>query len=105
MPEKTPTATISFRANPDLLRLIDEAREPFGISSGEWVRGVVSAHLRSDKPDPNRETEIHSMLEHLAADQQLTRTGLMRLAYVLLTDRGTRSPEEAKGIVQRCFGD
>ena len=87
----------------DLLRLIDEAREPFGASPGEWVRGVVSNHLQSGRPDLDRESCVRSTLEQLVSEQQLTRSGLMRLASVLLTDRGTRSPANAKEIVQRCF--
>lgn len=41
------TEVVSFRAPPDLIRQIDEARKPFDAGRGEWVRGVVTAHLYS----------------------------------------------------------
>ena len=104
MAKKQPSGTISFRVDADLLRLIDEARKPFGASPGEWVRGVISNHLQSSGTDLDRKSGVRSALEELVSEQQLTRSGLMRLAYVLLSERGTRTAEEAKEVVQRCFG-
>ena len=55
------TTPISFRVDDDLLRRIDEVSKSFGISRGDWVRGVIIARLHESD-----HSELLAQLEHIA---------------------------------------
>ena len=44
---KRATKTISFRVNHEVAGLIETARKPFGLSAGEYVRGIITHSLDS----------------------------------------------------------
>lgn len=54
------TIPISFRVDEDVLRRIEDECKPYGISRGDWVRGVVISRLHAAD-----QTELLAQLEHL----------------------------------------
>jgi len=102
---KRPSDTISFRADSDLTRLIDSAREPFGISRGDWVRGVVLGHLhRGDAQELNDQlADLRTTLDRLLEDVRQSQQGLSRMLFAVLTLIGRMPPEEAKAIVHKVY--
>lgn len=97
--------TIAFRADEDLLRLIDEYRKPLGISRGEWVRGIIISETVSGK----RQLDL-SPLASLAIGQEETAAAVRklhgampRLLYVLLAQVAQVEGEAAKEIVRKVF--
>jgi len=104
---KHPSDTISFRADTELARLIDSAREPFGISRGDWVRGVVLGHLhRGDTTDVNDQlADLRTTLERLLDDVRQSQQGLSRMLFAVLTLIGRMPPEEAKAIVHKVYSN
>jgi hypothetical protein len=97
--------TISFRADSDLARLIDAAREPFGISRGDWVRGVILGHLhRGDTQHVDEQlSDLRRTLEELNAESRETRSALPRMLFAVLTMLGQVQVEDAKRVVQKVF--
>jgi hypothetical protein len=104
---KRSSETISFRADTDLARLIDTARSPFGISRGDWVRGVVIAQLhRGEASDLDvHVTDLRKTLEELQTDAHRLQTQGRRMMFTLLTLLGHVPSDEAKTIVQKVFLD
>lgn len=102
---KRRSETVSFRADEELLRLIDEARKPFGISRGDWVRGVTQSQLlgRNDQLDLTPLTALQSGQEELVQGVGKLYTGLARVLFVLLTQVGQLAAEEAKEIVRKAL--
>lgn len=43
-----PTTTIAFRVSPEQAMLLDEAAKAAGISTSEFVRGVLFAAIEKD---------------------------------------------------------
>ncbi|MBL9090924.1 MAG: hypothetical protein JNL96_06845, partial [Planctomycetaceae bacterium] len=51
------TQVVGFRADSELLRMIDEARQRFDLSRGDWARGAVIAQLH----DAERESLLTAL--------------------------------------------
>lgn len=96
------TETIGFRADTELLRLIDNARQPFAISRGDWARSVVITHLH----DADRQSlltlvgELRDQLTQLNERLVQSERNLARVAYLLLTEVGDLPNEQAKELVR-----
>lgn len=56
------TTPISFRVDEETLRRIDELSKSYGISRGDWVRGVVIARLHESD-----HSELLAQLEHVVS--------------------------------------
>lgn len=102
---KVRTETVSFRADPDLLKLIDDQCQRFGISRGNWVRGVVLAHLhRSANPvDPVDLGPVERKLDGLERLLDLLKTDLARSLFFVLTRVGEMPVGEAREFVRSKF--
>ena len=83
---KTASEPVSFRASTAMLSQIDARRKPFGISRGEWVRGIVMQHLSGADA-----TALSGQLDGLAATvselqraQSTAKNDMARQLYLLL---------------------
>ena len=96
------SATISFRIDEDMLRLLDETRKPFGISRGEWARGVVIAHLmRHDQMAiVEQVADLRALVEQLSSLATATHTNVARSLIVALTLIGKLDLDAAKQIAR-----
>lgn len=99
------TETVSFRLNNDVLKLIDRERSPFGISRGEWIRGLVVNHLQNNPVDKLAAelVEVRRTVLEQTTDVHLLHDSIRRLAYMLMTQAEPLSPVEAKEGVQKLF--
>lgn len=102
---KRKTQTVSFRADEETLRLIDQARKAFGISRGDWCRGVIHSELFASKSqvDPDLLSTLHAGHEELADGLGKLNVGLPRVLFVLLTQLGQIDAEQAKEIVRKTL--
>lgn len=103
---KRRTETVSFRIDQDLARLIDEARGPFQISRGDYVRAVVHAELLRGR---NRQVDhtlvdIQEQVAELLIESRETREGMERMLFATLTLIGKHPTEVATAAVRRVFG-
>lgn len=103
MSHRKRSETISFRCDEHLWRLIDQARAHFGVSRGDWVRGVVHAELYRSKDaaidlrlaEIERATEtLRQSLDRLAANQA-------KSLFALLTVVGDVAAEDARKLIQQ----
>lgn len=101
----TPSQPISFRVPSATLKQIDARRNPFGISRGEWVRGIVLQHLAGS--DAN---SLSAQIDGLAAGQsefnrtaEQQRKDLARLLFLVLTELGNLPRDVAKQVVVERF--
>lgn len=99
------TETVSFRLTSDVLKLIDRERSPFGLSRGEWVRGLVVNHLQNNPVDKLAEelVEMRQVIHGQTIDVHSLHDSIRRLAYVLMTQAEPLSPSDAKEGVQKLF--
>lgn len=69
---------VSFRVDAELAKRIDSARGVFDISRGDWVRGLVTAHLgQFFADDPNDCLDhVDEVLGQLSATTDQTQTGV-----------------------------
>ena len=97
--------SITFRADSDLAQKIDAAREAFGISRSDWVRGAIINHFRQSTPeDLNLQfVDLRQTLTHLDAETSRTTAQLKRITFMILTIVARVSADEAKAIVRRVF--
>lgn len=96
------TETVSFRASEDLLRRIDEERTPFGISRGDWVRGVITARMFMEKADALAD-EIAGIAGAVhRTEEELTKlkANLARAVYLVITCVSDIDPEQARDLVR-----
>jgi len=102
---KRATKTISFRVNHEVAGLIEAARKPFGLSAGEYVRGIVTQSLDSQGGINvgSDLTEIRQALAELTAENMALQQCLRRLAFVILTRAGDLTPEAARDAVRQIF--
>lgn len=102
---KRPSETISFRLNDEVAKLVDRARGPFGISRGEWVRGLVINHLQNNSVDQvsGELIELRQSVLGLQAGSQSLQDSIRRLAYVLLTQSEPLTPAQAQEGVAKLF--
>jgi hypothetical protein len=93
---------VSFRADEDLLRLLDQERGNFEISRGALVRGITQAHFhaRDDEPILALLNDIRDNDARLDAEIVKLQTNLARVLFALLTVVGEMSSEDAKQIVR-----
>ena len=102
-----PSETVSVRLDTETLRLLDQTRDPFGDSRGEYVRRTVVAHLLRDE-----EQHVHTQIAELrmsnaALEEQLGNmvTALKRLAFLLFSFDGPVSADEAMQLIGNIFPD
>lgn len=102
---KSTSEPVSLRLSAAVLAQIDARREPFGISRGEWVRGVVMQSLNGGDS-----AAVSAQLDGLAAavqDIQRAADGgrkdLARLLFLLLTELGDMGADDAKQLVVSRF--
>ncbi len=97
--------TVSFRADEELLRLIDEARKPFGISRGDWVRGVVQSQVFGGKSEVDlaQLATLAGHQEELAESVGRLNVALPRILFAVLTQVGQLDAEQAKEIVRKTL--
>lgn len=103
---KNRSETVSFRLNSEVAQLVDRARGPFGISRGEWVRGLVINHLQNDQIDKLAEEliQLRRTILDIHADSQSLHDSLRRFACVLLKQSEPLTPEMAEEGVRKIFG-
>ena len=94
--------TISFRASEDLLRQIDKAREPFGISRGDWVRGVVTGWLfrEGEEGRTDQLSEIANGVHRGEDELAKLNARLARAVYLILTCATDIEPAEIQALVR-----
>ena len=99
------TKVVSFRADEDLLRQIDEARLPLGISRGDWTRAIVQSHLlQTDQQLLHDEiAELREQVMQLADATAVHQRTLVKATYLQLTNSDL-PPDEAKELVRRTLG-
>ena len=98
---KRPSQVIALRASAELLDAFDEARAPFKLSRGDWVRGAAVEKLRQLAEARDLVEEVTELRKAVAENEsQITklRVNLPRCLYILLTAHGI-DPEEALKIV------
>jgi hypothetical protein len=102
---KRATKTISFRVNHEVAGLIETARKPFGLSAGEYVRGIITRSLDSfsGSSTENDLAEIRQALAELTAENLALQQCLRRLAFVILTRTGDLTPEAGRDAVRQIF--
>ncbi len=99
MRSKTPASqTISFRLDADTMRILDQQRQPFNVSRGEWVRAVITNLLDGNGPPQSQAIEKYAL--ELAGQVTTLQTQLNTVLYVVLVELAEMSPEEAKDIVR-----
>lgn len=102
---KTRSETISFRADPDLLKQIDGECARFGISRGSWVRGVTIAHLHLPNNEP-RPLDFSPLDDKLTSLEQLLdslKSDVARSLYFVLTKIGNLPSEQARELIRAKF--
>lgn len=99
---KKVTSTISFRATPEILQQIDRQRSPFGLSRGEWVRGVI--HQQLERVGQSREGGLMEVacddIEAITAEVAKIDTNVTRSLFILLTLLGNIPAEQVKEIIR-----
>lgn len=96
------TEVVGFRADSELLRLIDQARARFDLSRGEWARGAIIAQLH----DAERESllgALNALREEIATFREQASVGdrnLARATYLILTEVGKVAADDAKDLVR-----
>ena len=95
---RQPTGVVSFRATVDLLRQIDAARKKLDVSRGEWVRGIVTAHLYQG--DHIGEILLDA-LNQLTQDVQNIDQSIWKAVLVQLVHGAGLHPADAKDILQK----
>ncbi len=101
----TASQPISFRVPPAILQQIDARRKPFGISRGEWVRGIVIQNLAGT--DANAlSAQIDGLAAGLSeliqkADSQ--KADLARVLFLLLTELGNLPRDDARNLIVERF--
>lgn len=99
---RTHSETVSFRADTELLKSIDEACNRFGLSRGSWVRGVVvSKTLESNEPrDTVIPEEMQQQIDFIQNELRELRITVARSTLMLLTKIGNMPGEEARQLVR-----
>lgn len=94
--------TISFRASEDLLRQIDKARKPFGVSRGDWVRGIVTGWLfrEGEEGRTDQFSEIADSVRRSEEELAKLNARLARAAYLILTCTTDIEPAEIQALVR-----
>ena len=95
------TETVSFRADTELLKAIDDQRHHFQISRGAWVRGIVitwlnQIHLENQTHRPNQDQleAVGNQLERVLRNQA-------KSLYLEMTVIGGMSDDDARSLVKR----
>jgi hypothetical protein len=99
---KKRSQVVSFRADEDLLRVIDQERANFEISRGALVRGITQAHFhaRDDEPLLALLNDMRDVLARQDAEIMKLQTNVARMLFAVLTVVGEMDPEDAKQIVR-----
>ncbi len=96
------TETVSFRADAELLKLIDAERARFDLSRGHWVRSLIESHLLQPSPpfDPAPLLERLDAFERHFTD---VRQDTAKALYFILTRIGRFPSEQAKELIRSHF--
>ena len=99
---KTHSETISFRADPDLLRRIDIESKRFELSRGSWVRGVITSHAFRDHEPSVAEMpeEIQRSIDEMKLQLEELKMTIARATLLLLCKVGDIPTDEAKEFVR-----
>jgi hypothetical protein len=98
MPNKS-SKPIAFRADETLLKLIDKAAKPMGLSPGEWVKNVVIEKVMElhephvDEPPMNIDATLESTKHELLR-------AVARSLFFVLTNPDGLTDEEASRIAR-----
>jgi hypothetical protein len=102
---KSTSEPVSLRLSTAVLAQIDARRAPFGISRGDWVRGLVMQTINGGDS-----AAVSAQLDGLAtAVQDIQeafdggRKDLARLLFLLLTELGDMGGDDAKQLVVSRF--
>ncbi len=97
--------TIAFRADTDLLKKIDEQRVSFGISRGDWVRGIITTWLNLIEQNKQIEpadtvslSDLHGQLNTILENQ-------VKTLYLELVNIGNLSADDARTLARRLLHD
>lgn len=94
------TETIAFRADDDLLRLIDRQRDIYGLSRGNWVKAIVISWLHNQGKGID---EVAQELKSLSGQIETVRLDVAKAVYIQLTVSNSVSDEEAREIIRSQF--
>ena len=102
---RTHSETVSFRADTDLLKLIDAECKRFGISRGSWVRGAIQAHFVRQET-PIEQIDLSLLTEKLDSLEQHfdgVRHDTAKSLFYVLTRVGQIPADQAKELVRSKF--
>lgn len=103
---KRKSQTIGFRVPNEIADSIDEARKAFGISRGDWVRGVVVRSLAAvNTQDDSQLDDVRCQLQSIFDNVTTNRLALKRVAYSLLVQAAQLSTDDAKQLTRSLFED
>lgn len=94
------TETIAFRADDDLLRLIDKERDIYGLSRGNWVKAIVISWLHHQGRGIE---DLAQELKSLSGQIETVRLDVAKAVYIQLTFSNVASDEEAREIIRSQF--
>jgi hypothetical protein len=90
---------VAFRADPGLLRLIDEAAKPYGISRGAWVKNVITEKVM-ELHDPTVDEPQGDMTATLKVTKHELTVIIGRALYYILTNPDGLPAEDANRLVR-----
>lgn len=94
------TETIAFRADEDLLKLIDKEREIYELSRGNWVKAIVISWLHHQSKGFE---DVAKELRSLSGQIETVRLDVAKAVYIQLTHSNVASDEEAREIIRSQF--
>lgn len=98
---KRKSETIAFRAGDDLLKSIDQQREPFGISRGDWVRGIVVTWINLIHQNQQVGTTPTVDLDEVLGRLDQVHRNQAKVLYMCLTVIGNVPPNDARDMVRK----
>lgn len=101
---------VSFRLKQELLRKLDQQRDPFGDSRGEYARRLVIAELNGVRDESllNQFVEFRQLVaaidDEIHVSKVAFKDAIQKLTFVMLTSSDGLPAAEAKQIAQRVVG-
>lgn len=104
---RTHSETVSFRADEELLKLIDAECEEFKVSRGLWVRGVIISYFvrREAAITQDDLSDLLKRVDELTSTVNAIRPDVERSLYFVLTRVGKMPSATAKELVRVKFLD
>ena len=102
-----PTETVSARFDSETLKILDQARGPFGDSRGEYMRRTVMTHLHRDESQAVRAELGELRISNARLETQLDTvvTSLKKLTLLLLSADHPMGVDHAQRLVASIFPD